>query len=262
MPLIKVKNLAVQFGKKKVLNNINLEIPEGSVTAIVGPSGSGKTTLLRTLNLLQLPSDGSIAIDDAQIDAQHIERAKIKQIRTKSTMVFQQFNLFKNLTALENVMSPLVYNKKTKLNEARKTALAVLKDFGLEKIAAQYPVTLSGGQQQRVSIARAIVAKPKVVLFDEPTSALDPELVAGVLNAIAKLAEQDITMVIVTHEIEFARQIADQAIFVEDGEIVDQGVAKELLSTQGNGRIANFVNSLVNRGQIEVAGIQAKAAGN
>ncbi|MFT8360031.1 amino acid ABC transporter ATP-binding protein [Liquorilactobacillus satsumensis] len=254
MPLIKVKNLAVQFGKKKVLNNINLEIPEGSVTAIVGPSGSGKTTLLRTLNLLQLPSDGSIAIDDAQIDAQHIERAKIKQIRTKSTMVFQQFNLFKNLTALENVMSPLVYNKKTKLNEARKTALAVLKDFGLEKIAAQYPVTLSGGQQQRVSIARAIVAKPKVVLFDEPTSALDPELVAGVLNAIAKLAEQDITMVIVTHEIEFARQIADQAIFVEDGEIVDQGVAKELLSTQGNGRIANFVNSLVNRGQIEVAG--------
>lgn len=257
-----MKNLAVQFGKKKVLNNINLEIPEGSVTAIVGPSGSGKTTLLRTLNLLQLPSDGSIAIDDAQIDAQHIERAKIKQIRTKSTMVFQQFNLFKNLTALENVMSPLVYNKKTKLNEARKTALAVLKDFGLEKIAAQYPVTLSGGQQQRVSIARAIVAKPKVVLFDEPTSALDPELVAGVLNAIAKLAEQDITMVIVTHEIEFARQIADQAIFVEDGEIVDQGVAKELLSTQGNGRIANFVNSLVNRGQIEVAGIQAKAAGN
>lgn len=249
-----MKNLAVQFGKKKVLNNINLEIPEGSVTAIVGPSGSGKTTLLRTLNLLQLPSDGSIAIDDAQIDAQHIERAKIKQIRTKSTMVFQQFNLFKNLTALENVMSPLVYNKKTKLNEARKTALAVLKDFGLEKIAAQYPVTLSGGQQQRVSIARAIVAKPKVVLFDEPTSALDPELVAGVLNAIAKLAEQDITMVIVTHEIEFARQIADQAIFVEDGEIVDQGVAKELLSTQGNGRIANFVNSLVNRGQIEVAG--------
>lgn len=252
--MIKVKNLAVQFGKKKVLNNINLEIPEGSVTAIVGPSGSGKTTLLRTLNLLQLPSDGSIAIDDAQIDAQHIERAKIKQIRTKSTMVFQQFNLFKNLTALENVMSPLVYNKKTKLNEARKTALAVLKDFGLEKIAAQYPVTLSGGQQQRVSIARAIVAKPKVVLFDEPTSALDPELVAGVLNAIAKLAEQDITMVIVTHEIEFARQIADQAIFVEDGEIVDQGVAKELLSTQGNGRIANFVNSLVNQGQIEVAG--------
>ncbi|KRL97089.1 abc-type polar amino acid transport system, atpase component [Liquorilactobacillus satsumensis DSM 16230 = JCM 12392] len=244
----------MQFGKKKVLNNINLEIPEGSVTAIVGPSGSGKTTLLRTLNLLQLPSDGSIAIDDAQIDAQHIERAKIKQIRTKSTMVFQQFNLFKNLTALENVMSPLVYNKKTKLNEARKTALAVLKDFGLEKIAAQYPVTLSGGQQQRVSIARAIVAKPKVVLFDEPTSALDPELVAGVLNAIAKLAEQDITMVIVTHEIEFARQIADQAIFVEDGEIVDQGVAKELLSTQGNGRIANFVNSLVNQGQIEVAG--------
>lgn len=244
----------MQFGKKKVLNNINLEIPEGSVTAIVGPSGSGKTTLLRTLNLLQLPSDGSIAIDDAQIDAQHIERAKIKQIRTKSTMVFQQFNLFKNLTALENVMSPLVYNKKTKLNEARKTALAVLKDFGLEKIAAQYPVTLSGGQQQRVSIARAIVAKPKVVLFDEPTSALDPELVAGVLNAIAKLAEQDITMVIVTHEIEFARQIADQAIFVEDGEIVDQGVAKELLSTQGDGRIANFVNSLVNQGQIEVAG--------
>lgn len=247
MSLIQISNLAVQFSQHKVLKNIDLTFEEGSVTAIVGPSGSGKTTLLRTLNLLQSPSEGTVTVAGITVDAKHISKADVHKIRSQSTMVFQQFNLFKNLTALENVMSPLIYNKLAGFDEAKATALKVLSDFGLESIADQYPVTLSGGQSQRVSIARAIVAKPKVVLFDEPTSALDPEMVSDVLTTIAQLAQQHITMVIVTHEIEFARQIADNAVFVENGEVLAQGPAKEILSTKGTGRIADFVNSLENR---------------
>lgn len=247
MSLIQISNLAVQFSQRKVLKNVNLSLEEGSVTAIVGPSGSGKTTLLRTLNLLQTPSEGTVTVAGVTVAAKHISKADVRKIRNQSTMVFQQFNLFKNLTALENVMSPLLYNKLAGFDEAKSKALEVLRDFGLEQIGDQYPVTLSGGQQQRVSIARAIVAKPKVVLFDEPTSALDPEMVSGVLTTIAKLAQQHITMVIVTHEIEFARQIADQAIFVENGEVLAQGPANEILATDGTGRIADFVNSLEKR---------------
>ncbi len=247
--MIKIKNLSVILGDKQALKNVNLEVEEGSVTAIVGPSGSGKTTLLRTLNLLQLPSEGGLEVDGISVSAKKISKSTVKQFRQKSTMVFQQFNLFKNLTALENVMSPLIYNKLAKFDEARQLALSILNEFGLSEIVNQYPVTLSGGQQQRVSIARALISKPKVVLFDEPTSALDPEMVSSVLNIIAKLASQNITMIIVTHEIEFARQIADQAIFIENGEVIDQGPAKTLLSVKGNGRISDFVNSLENRHQ-------------
>ncbi|MCV3762753.1 ATP-binding cassette domain-containing protein [Companilactobacillus farciminis] len=247
MTFIKVKNLSVKFGNKPVLKKINLTIPEGSVTAIVGPSGSGKTTLLRTLNLLELPTTGEIDIDGIKAKSKDITKKKIKDIRRKSTMVFQQFNLFKNLTALENVMSPLIYNKIASFDEAKEIALSILKKFDLKQIKDQYPATLSGGQQQRISIARALAVKPKVILFDEPTSALDPEMVADVLNVIAELASQNITMVIVTHEIEFARQIADQAVFVENGEIIASGLAKEVLSSEGKGRITDFVNSLENR---------------
>ncbi|MFC6254083.1 amino acid ABC transporter ATP-binding protein [Secundilactobacillus hailunensis] len=247
MSLIQVSNLAVQFSRRKVLKNINLTLEKGSVTAIVGPSGSGKTTLLRTMNLLQLPSEGTVTVAGVTVDAKHISKTDVHKIRNQSTMVFQQFNLFKNMTALENVMSPLIYNKLAGFDEVKSTALGVLRNFGLESIADQYPVTLSGGQSQRVSIARAIVAKPKVVLFDEPTSALDPEMVSDVLTTIAQLAQQHITMVIVTHEIEFARQIADNVIFVENGEILAQGPANQILSTDGTGRIADFVNSLEKR---------------
>ncbi|MCI1882889.1 MAG: amino acid ABC transporter ATP-binding protein [Sporolactobacillus sp.] len=248
MALITVKNLSVRLGNKQVLKHINLQIPAGTVTVIVGPSGSGKTTLLRTLNLLQIPTEGSIQIDGVTAVAGKINRQTIRRIRTKSAMVFQQFNLFKNLTAIENVIAPLILNKMAGFAEARQRGKELLKEVGLEDIADQYPVTLSGGQQQRVSIARAIAVKPKVILFDEPTSALDPELVKSVLNTIAKLASQNITMAIVTHEIAFARQIADQAVFVEDGVIVGQGPAKQILSSKGNGRIAQFVNSLAHVG--------------
>lgn len=244
MDLVKIKNLSLELNHKKILDDISLSIQEKSVTAIIGPSGAGKTTLLRTLNLLETPSSGLINIDGIVAKAGQVNKKIIRKIRNKSTMVFQQFNLFKNLTALENVMSPLVYNRKEKFDSAQKIALGLLKEIGLKKIANQYPATLSGGQQQRVSIARAIASKPKIVLFDEPTSALDPELVSGVLKTIAKLARQNITIVIVTHEISFVRQIADRVIFVENGSIVEHGPAKKILSGKSSRRVAGFINSL------------------
>lgn len=226
------------------MKHINLQVEEGTVTAFVGPSGSGKTTLLRTLNLLQEPSDGAVSIAGITAEAKNITKKKIQLLRQNSAMVFQQFNLFKNMTVRQNVVSPLVFNGLASKKEAEKRAEKVIQQVGLQEVIDQYPVTLSGGQQQRVSIARAIAVKPKVILLDEPTSALDPELVESVLKTIASLASQHITMVLVTHEMEFARQIADNAVFIEDGQIVDQGPAKDILSGEGNGRISSFVNSL------------------
>lgn len=239
-----MKNLSVKIGHKPVLNHINLNVEEGTVTAFVGPSGSGKTTLLRTLNLLQLPSEGSIKVNDTTIHANSIDKKTIQNVRQNSAMVFQQFNLFKNMTALQNVASPLILNGVASKQEAYATAKEVLAKVGLAKVANQYPVTLSGGQQQRVSIARAIAVKPKVILLDEPTSALDPELVESVLRTISELAKEHITMVLVTHEMEFARQIANNVVFIEDGEVLEQGPAKEILSGDRPGRIGSFVNSL------------------
>lgn len=245
MSLIEVKNLSVKIGNKEILKGINLSIEKGTVTAFVGPSGSGKTTLLRTLNLLQLPTKGSVKVGDTLATAKKIDSKIIHDLRKNSAMVFQQFNLFKNLTALENVANPLVYNHLANKKEAEKKAVEVLKSVGLGKVADQYPATLSGGQQQRVSIARAVAMKPKVILLDEPTSALDPELVESVLQTIASLAKEHITMVLVTHEMEFARQIADNAIFIENGQILSKGPAKELLSgSTTSTRIDSFINSL------------------
>ncbi|AKM51150.1 amino acid ABC transporter ATP-binding protein [Limosilactobacillus fermentum] len=244
MSLIKARNLSVKIGQKQILKRINLDVEEGTVTAFIGPSGSGKTTLLRTLNLLQEPSEGTIEVNGTKIEAGKIDKRQVEELRQNSAMVFQQFNLFKNMTALENVAAPLILNGQLPKKEARQLAREVLAEVGLEQVADQYPITLSGGQQQRVSIARAIAVKPKVILFDEPTSALDPELVGDVLQTIANLAKEHITMILVTHEMDFARQIADQAFFIEDGEIFDQGPASELLSGRGAGRISSFVNSL------------------
>ncbi len=230
------------IGQKQILKHINLTIEKGTVTAFVGPSGSGKTTLLRTLNLLQTPSEGSVKVAGVRAQAGQINKRVVQALRSHSAMVFQQFNLFKNLTVLQNVTAPLVYNG-VKAKDAERQALGVLESVGLGEAVDQFPVTLSGGQQQRVSIARAIVVKPKVILLDEPTSALDPELVESVLNTITVLAKQHITMVLVTHEMQFAKQIADQAVFIENGEIVKQGAAKTLLAGTGNDRISTFVNS-------------------
>lgn len=239
-----MKDLSVNLGKKQILKHINLKIEAGTVTVFIGPSGSGKTTLLRTLNLLQLPTAGSIKVADVSARAGKIDIKTIRDLRKNSSMVFQQFNLFKNLTVKENVANPLIYSGLADKKSADEQAVSILNKVGLSEAADQYPVKLSGGQQQRVSIARAIAVKPRVVLLDEPTSALDPELVGSVLHTIAGLAQERITMVLVTHEMEFARQIADNAVFLERGEILDQGDARELLAGQTSKRIDQFINSL------------------
>ena len=245
MTLISLKNLDVTIGKKQILKNIDLEVEEGSVTVFIGPSGSGKTTLLRTINLLQKPSQGILRISNTEVDTSKLSKNAIREIRQYSTMVFQSFNLFKNFTVLENVYRPLILNGKYSKTEAKEIALQALKDVGLEKFASQYPATLSGGQQQRVAIARAVAFHPEVILFDEPTSSLDPEMVESVLQVIVNLAKKNITMILVTHEMEFARKIADKAVFIENGEILTQGDAKILLSNEGShDRVRSFVNSL------------------
>lgn len=245
MTLISLKNLDVTIGKKQILKNIDLEVEEGSVTVFIGPSGSGKTTLLRTINLLQKPSQGILRISNTEVDTSKLSKNAIREIRQYSTMVFQSFNLFKNFTVLENVYRPLILNGKYSKTEAKEIALQALKDVGLEKFASQYPATLSGGQQQRVAIARAVAFHPEVILFDEPTSSLDPEMVESVLQVIVNLAKRNITMILVTHEMEFARKIADKAVFIENGEILTQGDAKILLSNEGSHvRVRSFVNSL------------------
>lgn len=245
MTLISLKNLDVTIGKKQILKNIDLEVEKGSVTVFIGPSGSGKTTLLRTINLLQKPSQGILRISNTEVDTSKLSKNAIREIRQYSTMIFQSFNLFKNFTVLENVYRPLILNGKYSKSEAKEIALQALKDVGLEKLASQYPATLSGGQQQRVAIARAVAFHPEVILFDEPTSSLDPEMVESVLQVIINLAKKNITMILVTHEMEFARKIADKAVFIENGEILTQGDAKILLSNEGShDRVRSFVNSL------------------
>lgn len=245
MTLISLKNLDVTIGKKQILKNIDLEVEKDSVTVFIGPSGSGKTTLLRTINLLQKPSQGILRISNTEVDTSKLSKNAIREIRQYSTMIFQSFNLFKNFTVLENVYRPLILNGKYSKSEAKEIALQALKDVGLEKFASQYPATLSGGQQQRVAIARAVAFHPEVILFDEPTSSLDPEMVESVLQVIVNLAKKNITMILVTHEMEFARKIADKAVFIENGEILTQGDAKILLSNEGShDRVRSFVNSL------------------
>lgn len=244
MSLIEVKDLSVEIKQKKILQEINFSVEKGEVTVLVGPSGSGKTTLLRTLNLLQEPSQGIIKIGETSVDVSKINKKSTRSLRSESTMVFQQFNLFKNMTVIENVMAPLLLNKLAKWDEPHDIAKSVLLEVGLAKFQDKYPSSLSGGQQQRVSIARAIAVKPSVVLLDEPTSALDPELVGSVLKTILALAKQHITMVIVTHEMEFARLIGNQIIFLENGKIVHKGSPDKILSSDGPKRVSDFMNSV------------------
>ena len=219
--MISVEKLSKSFGKNTVLKSIDLSIQKGEVVAIIGPSGSGKSTLLRCLNLLEKPDEGKIKIASKEFDVKEHSRQDEVSLRHQSAMVFQSYNLFKNKTALENItLTPLVNQKMSKI-EAQKLGLDLLKRVGLSEQAHQYPITLSGGQQQRIAIARALAVKPKVLLFDEPTSALDPERVNEVLQVIQQLAKQKITMVIVTHEMEFAKHVADRIIFMADGNIIE-----------------------------------------
>ena len=245
--MIKIRNLSKSFGQLKVLRDINLEVKKGEVVAIIGPSGTGKSTLLRCINYLEEPEEGEIEIDGFKVNAKNITRKEIYELRKKTSMVFQTYNLFKNKTALENVMEPLTTVKRMDRKVAEKKALNILDAVGLLDKKDFYPSKLSGGQQQRVGIGRAMAVEPKVMLFDEPTSALDPELVGEVLDVIRSLAENHTTMLIVTHEMDFARNVADKIIFMDDGRIAELGSPEQIFNNAQNLRTAQFLKQVVRK---------------
>lgn len=242
--MISVSHLSKRFGNNDVLKEINLNIKEGEVVAIIGPSGSGKSTLLRCLNLLEKPNTGMIRIDKVILNSEHYNHKQETNLRKQSAMVFQHYNLFRNKTALENITYPLIVAQKMKKSEAQQYGISLLERVGMLAYADQYPVTLSGGQQQRVAIARALAVRPKVLLFDEPTSALDPERVHEVLQVMLKLAKEKITMLIVTHEMEFAKYVADRIIFMANGIIVEEGPAKSLIDNPQHELTQRFLRQL------------------
>ena len=246
--MLKVSDVYKSFGKTKVLKGISLEVKKGQVLAVIGPSGAGKTTLLRCLNFLESADSGSMDFDDLHVDLSKVSKKTMLQIRRKTAFVFQNYNLFANKTALENVMEGLIVSKKMKKEAARDLAEAALAKVGLADRADYYPSSLSGGQQQRVAIARAFALNPEVILFDEPTSALDPELIGEVLAVIRGLAEEGVTMVIVTHEMTFAREIADRVIFMEDGQIVEEGSPSQIFENPQEKRTREFLSRFTARG--------------
>lgn len=239
--MIKIENLAKKFGDNEVLKDINIEIQKGEVVVILGPSGSGKSTFLRCLNYLENANKGIITIGDVSIDALSAKSRDITNLRKKSAMVFQSYNLFANKTILENVTEALIIVKGMKKQEANEIAMSMLDKVGMKHKANDYPKTLSGGQKQRVSIARAMAVNPEVILFDEPTSALDPELVAEVLSVIKNLAKEHRTMIIVTHEMNFARDVADRIIFMENGFIVEEGKPEQIFTNPQKDRTREFL---------------------
>ncbi|WP_195970557.1 amino acid ABC transporter ATP-binding protein [Clostridium thermobutyricum] len=243
--MITVKNLKKSFGNLEVLKDINLHVDKGEVISILGPSGSGKSTFLRCLNYLEIPTSGILTIGDTTINAKTANKTEINSLRKESAMVFQNYNLFNNKTVLENVTEALIVVKKISKAEAINIAIDSLKKVGMEEKKYVYPKTLSGGQKQRVSIARAIALNPKVILFDEPTSALDPELVSEVLSVIKDLAREHRTMLIVTHEMSFARDVSDRVIFMDNGYIVEEGTPKEIFSNPKQDRTKQFLNKFI-----------------
>ncbi len=246
--MIVVEKLTKQFKGQTVLNGIDLEVKEGEVVAIIGPSGSGKTTFLRCLNFLEEPTSGRIRIGDISIDSSiplSHQQGRIRQLRQQVGFVFQNFNLFPHRTALENVIEGPLVVKKTPREQAVALGRALLAKVGLAGKEDAYPRRLSGGQQQRVAIARALTMEPRVILFDEPTSALDPELVGEVLATIRSLAEEKRTMVIVTHEMGFARDVANRVIFFDKGVIVEQGEAKALFANPQHERTRQFLSKFL-----------------
>ncbi|MCT4619457.1 MAG: amino acid ABC transporter ATP-binding protein [Marinisporobacter sp.] len=243
--MIKINNLHKQFGSLKVLKGIDLSIKKGEVVVIIGPSGSGKSTLLRCLNYLEKPDTGSIQIDDLSVNVKNIEKQDINALRKSTAMVFQNYNLFKNKTALENITESLIIVKKTKKEEATQLGEKLLQQVGLSEKKDAYPSTLSGGQQQRVSIARAMALNPKVILFDEPTSALDPELVGEVLHVIRNLAKKTMSLLIVTHEMHFAKEVADRVIFMDDGNIIEEGSPENIFTYPQHERTKKFLKQII-----------------
>lgn len=239
---VHVSNLKKSFGKLEVLKDISMDIHEGEVVVLLGPSGSGKSTFLRCLNQLEIATEGEIIVDGNNITDKHTD---INKVRENIGMVFQHFNLFPHKTVLENIMLAPVELKKMTKEQAKEKGLQLLKHVGMFDKADVYPNMLSGGQKQRVAIARALAMSPDIMLFDEPTSALDPEMVGEVLNVMKELASDGMTMVIVTHEIGFAREVADRVVFMDGGYIVEQGTPEEVIRNPKEARTIDFLNKVL-----------------
>lgn len=243
--MIEIKDLRVKFGNNEVLKGINLSIKKGEVVAIIGPSGTGKSTLLRCLNYLTKPTKGTIRIDDFIFNIEKATNKDIHNLRKKTAMVFQNYNLLKNKTAVENIMEPMITVQKFHKEKAYEKAIELLDKVGLKHKKDSYPRELSGGQQQRIGIARAMAVSSDVILFDEPTSSLDPELVGEVLSVIKDLAlSHNKTMMIVTHEMKFAKEVADRMIFLENGVVAGEGTPEEIYKNCQNERMRKFINIL------------------
>lgn len=240
--LIKVENLCKSFGDNVVLDDISMEIKKGEVISVIGPSGCGKSTFIRSLNLLEEPTGGKIIFEGEDITERGVDR---RLVREKIGMVFQQFNLFDNMTVKKNIMLAPVKLKLMKKDEAEKKAMELLKMVGLEEKADNYPSQLSGGQKQRVAIARSLAMNPDVMLFDEPTSALDPEMVNEVLNIMKRLAEEGMTMVVVTHEMGFAKEVSTRAIFIDGGKIQEDDIPEKVFTDPKNSRLRDFLKSVL-----------------
>lgn len=240
--MLVVKNLKKNFGENQVLKGIDEHIKQGEVVCVIGPSGSGKSTFLRCLNLLEEPTSGEIYLDGEQINAEKID---INKVRQKLGMVFQNFNLFPNKTVMENIiLAPVNVLGKT-AEESEKTGLELLKRVGLEDKKDAYPSSLSGGQKQRVAIARALAMNPEAMLFDEPTSALDPEMVGDVLEVMRDLAKKGMTMIIVTHEMGFAREVADRVIFMDEGYLIEEGSPENIFDNPKEERVREFLEKVL-----------------
>ncbi|HCD42516.1 MAG TPA: amino acid ABC transporter ATP-binding protein [Lachnoclostridium sp.] len=243
--MIEVKNVKKAFGKQQVLKDVSVEVEDGQVVVVLGPSGSGKTTLLRCINFLENADSGQLAIGDTHVDLKKATKKQILEIRRKTAFVFQNYNLFANKTALENVIEGLVTARRIPREEAMKRGKEALDWVGLGEKYHFYPCQLSGGQQQRVGIARAFVLNPEVILFDEPTSALDPELVGETLDIIKKVAGRGITMIVVTHEMSFAQDVANKVIFMDEGVVVEEGSPEEIFSNPKEERTRQFLSRII-----------------
>ncbi|MBC5745033.1 amino acid ABC transporter ATP-binding protein [Lachnospiraceae bacterium MD308] len=243
--MIKIRNLHKSFGALQVLKGIDFTASEGEVVAVIGPSGMGKSTFLRCINFIEKPEKGILEIDGIEVDAQTCKEKEIRNFRMKASMVFQNYNVFKNKTVLQNVMLPMTAVQKIDKQTAQTNALEYIRQVGLTDKIDAYPSRLSGGQQQRVGIARAMAVNPKVMLFDEPTSSLDPELVTGILEIIRRLAkEHKRTMLIVTHEMRFAQEIADRVLFMDNGMILEEGTPENMFINPQNERMKRFLDQL------------------
>lgn len=245
--ILSVKNVHKKFGENEVLKGIDLSVQKGDVIAILGPSGSGKTTFLRCINFLEKADEGILTFNGEEFSLPKISKKDILRIRQKTGFVFQNFNLFRNKNVLKNVTEGLTTVRKIKKPEAEKIAINVLKKVGMNDKLESYPYQISGGQQQRVAIARALATNPQIIYFDEPTSALDPELIGEVLNVIKNLADEGMTMIIVTHELNFAKNVSNKVLFMEEGQIIESNSTKEFFENPQKQRTREFLKTLLEK---------------